>query len=69
MQRTIIGYFLIVLLFIVYFKASSFLWNILRLGGLTGEIGVLIGTLLILVLSFVFAKITSDKLIEVLNRR
>ena len=68
-QRTIIGYFLIVLLFIVYFKVSAFLWSFLRLGELTGGIGVLFGTLLILVLSFVFAKITSDKLIEALNRR
>ncbi|REB07136.1 hypothetical protein DVB69_09780 [Sporosarcina sp. BI001-red] len=68
MQKTLVKYILIVPLFFLYFSLFGFIWNRLHLGEITGDIGVLIGTLLVLILSGVLAVLTSDKIIEVIRK-
>jgi len=60
--------FLIVLLFIVYFKVLSFIWNVTGIGEL-GDIIVLIGSGGVLLVSGIGAVLTVNHLIYVLNRQ
>lgn len=59
---------IIIVLFILYFKLFSWIWNFTGIGVLVGDIGVLFGSLAVLLTCGILSVLTSEKVIEVIRR-